>query len=603
MGDGRRRQAGVRGPARGGVAGDVSLAGAGAGTAGARAGARSLLGRQRAAARSSPRRHPRRRGAGRPAARRLRVEPPRRPLSRAGLARRAAAGRRRPRAAAAAGGAAGRRADRAPGSRARRRPARRPGRRGRRRLGRAHRDPRRDRLVARRPGAVDARRAADRGGTPVSELGALTRPGPDAPPGTPSGRRTRTSLWGLPPWTRAPLLGLLSPGAVVAVLVTSAILACAVASAPLFLSSAKSAALQQQLAPPKCAEASWPAIGGNFAMLPGAPPADLATAADAYRGAFAAQGSTSTRSLLINRSIGVSGNPQGGMPVADPRGVLLTLPANVLWRPGATDHVHVVESGGGPGVWLPASYAAVAKAHPGDRITMAGAPVTVAGVYTDLYDTVPGAYWCDYGDLYLNLASANTAPPPLVLASDQATFFQLASAAQFFGVTEAVPTARTGLSVTEGRSLIPEAQRVATAKPVGAADAGTATVQTFGSLELTEPITLVGAGIDQRLPEAVARASLIERGLRGPVIPVAVAGGLLALVLVASAGSFWADRRENEVRLLAARGVGPVPLAGKAALELGLPALAGAAVGWAASRLLTAAIGPADDLDPSAAST
>ena len=104
------------------------------------------------------------------------------------------------------------------------------------------------------------------------------------------------------------------------------------------------------------------------------------------------------------------------------------------------------------------------------------------------------------------------------------------------------------------------------------------------------------------LPAAVAQAGTIERGLRGPVVPVAVAGALLALVLVASAGSFWADRRAAEVRLLAARGVGPVPLAGKAALELGLPALAGAALGWAASRLLTASIGPADDLDPSATS-
>jgi putative ABC transport system permease protein len=108
------------------------------------------------------------------------------------------------------------------------------------------------------------------------------------------------------------------------------------------------------------------------------------------------------------------------------------------------------------------------------------------------------------------------------------------------------------------------------------------------------------AGTDERLADAAARADLIESGLQGPVVPVAVAGGLLALVLVASAGSFWADRRAAEVRLLAARGVGPVPLAGKAALELALPALAGAALGWAAARLLIGRLGPADDLDPSA---
>ena len=71
---------------------------------------------------------------------------------------------------------------------------------------------------------------------------------------------SRPPLWRLAPWTRAPWLGLRQPAAVIAVLVTSAILACAVASAPLFLSSARSAALQQQLAP-LCAEAGWVQAG------------------------------------------------------------------------------------------------------------------------------------------------------------------------------------------------------------------------------------------------------------------------------------------------------------------------------------------------------
>ena len=77
---------------------------------------------------------------------------------------------------------------------------------------------------------------------------------------------TRLRLWRLAPWTRAPLLGLRQPAAVLAVLVTSAILACAVASAPLFLSSARSAALQQQLAG-QCAEAGWGRTGFGVRLL------------------------------------------------------------------------------------------------------------------------------------------------------------------------------------------------------------------------------------------------------------------------------------------------------------------------------------------------
>jgi putative ABC transport system permease protein len=396
------------------------------------------------------------------------------------------------------------------------------------------------------------------------------------------GGPVRRGLWRLPPWTRAPWLGLRQPAAVAAVLVTSAILACAVASAPLFLSSARSAALQQQLAP-QCAEAAWPQTTGTYTLGAGEAPERIGTDVDAFRRAWADVGRDSRRVLQVTRAVGSSGNVQYGNLVRDPGGAPVGQPANLFWRPGVTDHVQVLASVAGPGVWLPASYAAVAGAGVGDQIAVSGAPVRVAGIYTDLFDVDPGPYWCDYGHLYLNLGSANVPPPALVLAADEATFYRLASAAGFLSVTEQVPVADpAALTVTAARALVAEQSRALTvARTDGPADPA-------------------DAGTDDRLTTAIARATLIESGLRGPVVPVAVAGGLLALVLVAAAGSFWADRRAGEVRLLAARGVGPVPLAGKAALELGLPALAGALLGWATSRLLIAGLGPADDLDPAA---
>ncbi|MGY1600902.1 FtsX-like permease family protein [Geodermatophilus sp. SYSU D00815] len=392
---------------------------------------------------------------------------------------------------------------------------------------------------------------------------------------------SRPPLWRLPPWSRAPWLGLRSPAAVVAVLVTSAILACAVASAPLFLSSARSAALQEQLAP-QCAEAGWQITGGGYAVPVGTAPEEIADLADGQRLAWQDRGLESEPVRLIDRAIGSGGNPQFGMLVQDPAGARLSQPANVIWRPGITQHVAAVESSDTSGVWLPASYAEAARAGIGDTITMGGLTVPVAGIYTDLFETDPGPYWCDYGDLFLNLASANVPPPALVLATDEATFYRLASAAGLMAVSEQVPVDRASLSVADARRLLDEQQDVVT------------------EVEATAPPQLVDAGGSERLADAVRRAETIERGLQGPVLPVAIAGGLLALVLVAAAGSFWADRRAKEVRLLAARGVGPVPLAGKAALELGLPALAGAALGWAVARLLIAGLGPADDLDPAA---
>jgi putative ABC transport system permease protein len=392
----------------------------------------------------------------------------------------------------------------------------------------------------------------------------------------------RPFLWRLPPWSRAPWLGLRSPAAVVAVLVTSAILACAVASAPLFLSSARSAALQQQLAP-QCAEAAWPQIGGGIASPQPMAPQELRSHADQFREAWADRGFTSERVLQTTRSLGGAGNFQFGIRVQGPTGESVTQPANLFWRPDVTQHVEVVESSDAPGVWLPARYAEQAGARVGDQITMAGVQVPVSGIYTDLFETSYDDTWCAYRDLFLNLASANTPPPALALATDEDTLFTVAAAAGSMDVLEQVREDPADFSETEARRLLAE-QTSALRAVVG---------------------DYVGPGVypNEQLAEAADRAQLIERGLQGPVIPVAIAGGLLALVLVASAGSDWADRRAAEVRLLAARGVGPGPLAGKAALELALPALVGAAVGWAASRLLIAGLGPADDLDPSATTT
>src|SRR4051794_25440735 len=161
---------------------------------------------------------------------------------------------------------------------------------------------------------------------------------------------SRPPLWRLAPWTRAPLLGLRAPAAVLAVLVTSAILACAVASAPLFLSSARSAALQQQLAP-QCAEAAWPQIGTAARFGTPAPTAAAVhQVSDGYRKAWAGLGRQSERVLIVRQGLGSAGNYQQGMVVDDPAGQQLTQPASVMWRPDITRHVEIVESSDTTGV-------------------------------------------------------------------------------------------------------------------------------------------------------------------------------------------------------------------------------------------------------------
>jgi putative ABC transport system permease protein len=81
------------------------------------------------------------------------------------------------------------------------------------------------------------------------------------------------------------------------------------------------------------------------------------------------------------------------------------------------------------------------------------------------------------------------------------------------------------------------------------------------------------------------------------VVPIAIGGSILALLLIGAAGSYWADRRSREVRLLSSRGVGPGALAGKAALELAAPAVLGTLLGWGLAVQLVKRIGPSADLD------
>ena len=396
------------------------------------------------------------------------------------------------------------------------------------------------------------------------------------------GRPHRTSVWRLPPWTRAPWLGLRSPAAVVAVLVTTAILACAGASAPLFLSSARSAALQQELAP-QCAEAGWPTTGAFAAPYAGTTPAQLTAYADRFPAAWSAQGHPSDQVLAIEESVGRSGRPAARHPgrrpdrqpaVADPRrcsGGPTRCPT-CGWCRGPTRPA----CGCPRRTRRPRTPAWVTRSRwpgrgcrsPASTPTCSTPTTAATGAPTRASSSTPHRRT----PRRLRWSSPPTGGP----------WSPLAAAARFLTIAQQVRVEARDLSASDAQHLLAQQDRAEQA-----------------AVAPDDPVRPESNGA---LRAAVDQATTIERGLQGPVVPVAVAGALLALVLVASAGSFWADRRAAEVRLLAARGVGPVPLAGKAALELGLPALAGAALGWAASRLLTAALGPADDLDPSATS-
>jgi putative ABC transport system permease protein len=172
----------------------------------------------------------------------------------------------------------------------------------------------------------------------------------------------------------------------------------------------------------------------------------------------------------------------------------------------------------------------------------------------------------------------------LVLTTDAATFGTLRDG--YFGTSTdswVSPVDTRDLTLSEGREI---------------AGRQSAAYRAAGVPEPTD-FVIRNSGTGQ-MPEFVARTTLIRDGLRGPVLPIALGGSLLALLLVGAAGSYWADRRVREVRLLSSRGVGPGALALKATLELALPALVGTVLGWLTARWLVRTLGPSPLLDASA---
>ena len=403
--------------------------------------------------------------------------------------------------------------------------------------------------------------------------------------------RTARGLLLLPPWIRAPMLGLRQPGAFFAVAVAAAILACAAASAALFLSSASSASLQQQIND-RCDNAAYPLIGTAAYLGPsfagtGLPQYSPETD-QAYPEALARQGFQSNPVF-----IGVPSTlTENGLP-PPPQNIHVVRP---FFRPGAVDEITVLDSGPGDGIYVPSFVADYKQVGVGDTLEVEGLTVPVVGVYRNLYDEPVRPFWCSYSALFNNETNANTPPADLVIATNEATFYDLAIAYDsmdtqggfgFFSQTSARmwevpidPNSVTSTSATD--DLDRQNQAFLEASTV--------------SGDSTREWSFQG----EELGNLIDRSQRLENGLRGPVFPTALAGTILAMLLVAAAGSYWADRRLREVRLLSSRGVGPGALALKAALELVIPAALGTVAGYYLARGLIALAGPADDLDPDA---
>jgi putative ABC transport system permease protein len=359
------------------------------------------------------------------------------------------------------------------------------------------------------------------------------------------------------PWLRAPVLLVGKPSVFLAIVGAVAVLSVAAASGVLFLSTLGTASLQAQAAD-DCPEHSIPAVTAD---VPG-PELHQATLTGAAQ--------VRAADLPAPYSVAVgSASVESGVPV------------QLFHYPGALDHVQRL-SGGGTGAWVPDTLAGKLGLRAGATIhTDSGTPIRVAGVYRDL---APSPFTLSHLPRFFCSWSSQIVPPAngnafaSLLISDEATVATASRGAVLLSWFSPVPHASLsldGFDTAQQRAVV----------------AATAIAQ-----HLSRPATA-----DGHLAAKVDIARRSQDGVSGSIVPIDVAGVVVALLLVGGAGGFWAAHRSREVRLLVARGVGPVPLGAKAALETLPPALVGLAGGYAAAIALVRSVGPATILGPGAA--
>ena len=359
------------------------------------------------------------------------------------------------------------------------------------------------------------------------------------------------------PWTRAPLLLLRRPVVFVAIAVATAVLAVAAASGVLFLSTVGTASLQVQAAA-DCPELSRPAFEADV-------PSDRLAADDAA-------------GLAAMRS--ASGTSAYSAAISTAR--IQSSPVDLYSRPGALDHVSKLtpDDGVEPGALAARQLrdqdrgqARTDDHHhrwrddPRRRHYRALAPIPTRS------RSLP-RYWC-------------TSARP-----------DRAEGAREPGrpVADCRRRYRRGRGIEQRRCRVVRRPLAVHCAVAGRERPGSGA---RGRGDLRHP-DIDYPYLHPDLNTKIDTAQRVRAGLRGSVVPIDLAGVLVAALLVAGAGGFWATARAREIRLLVARGVGPGALAAKAVLETLPAALVGLVGDFVAALLLIRGIGPTSVLEPGA---
>ncbi len=269
--------------------------------------------------------------------------------------------------------------------------------------------------------------------------------------------------------------------------------------------------------------------------------------------------------------------------------------SRLLYRTGALGHIEPLRQRGESGVWVPHTVARALRASAGDDIAMrlGNRRVTsrIAGIYRDLASDELSDYWKPITFEIINPISTEVQPPPLLIA-DERTFFDLgATLHNDAEYTWRFPLDAPGLTLPEAQSLT--AAFLSLSDKAG--DPTSALRRAFKGLNVEDRF---GPGVESLLLGLVPNAEEAVASLGPSIGFIALAGQILALATIATAGVFGVRRRATEVRLLLSQGVSPLQQGVRMGAEAVLPAGLGALAGWATASWLTRAMGPSRLVSP-----
>jgi putative ABC transport system permease protein len=378
---------------------------------------------------------------------------------------------------------------------------------------------------------------------------------------------------------RRPFQLLRFPSLLLAMTLAAALLALAGAAAPLFLSSAGSAAFASALS----RSGGTPAL--SVADSGQADPVLLAFRNRQLDQAVRPVGGLGPMVLSVTGSAVCAARPGATCGASQPV-------VRPLARTGAMSHVRVVARGGQTGgVWISDITAGQTGLGPGDSLALSAADrsitVPIAGVFHDFAGEDLSDFWAPLGGLIRGAAGGvDHAPAPLVI-SDAATIQRID------GALDSSEQVNWEYPIDANGKTLPEA--AATSRALQSVVA-----------KLSDPATQLGSAFTNSfqataLPAIVAQASAAQAATTGAVQSIALAGQLLALVGVGSAGVYAARRRRTEVSLLAVRGVGPLRYGLTSSVEAVLPVAIGSGVGLAAAAAMVPLFGPSSSVAASSA--